>query len=147
MMHVPSAAAKIWWPCSRLVHSLTTQDFFGFLPKVLTSCRSLARRGQPCIMSALTASQLFRIQLLGTQSTQTKLWMTSSCRSSFSYTLNILSLLFKGANFICLKLWAFSGAAQPWKIWKCLPSGWFGSFIWNPLALLLMSVCWFNVVV
>lgn len=112
----------------------------------------MARRGQPCIMSALTAAQLFRIQSLDTQSDQMKLWMTSLCRSSCSYRLNILSLLFKDANTIFPKLWAFSDASQPWVNMKIggmggLPSGWFGSFILNPGALLSMSVCWFNVVV
>lgn len=114
-MHAPSAAAKIWWPCSRLrLEPDNSGFFFCFLSKVLTSCRSLASRGQPCIMSALTAAQLFWIQSPDTQSDQKKLWMTSSCRSSCSYSLNILSLLFKGANSICPKLWAFSGASQPW---------------------------------
>lgn len=90
------------------VHSLTTQVFFFcFRPNVVTSCRSSARRGQSSIMSALTAGQLFWIQSLDTQRDQTKLWMTSSCRSSCSYSLNILYLRFKGANSGCL-LWCLT---------------------------------------
>lgn len=40
---------------------LTTQELF---PKSKCLCHSLARRGQPCIMSALTAVQLYKIQSL-----------------------------------------------------------------------------------
>lgn len=128
------------------VQGLTTQDFFLFVlfPNIMTSCRFLASRGQPCIMSALTAKQLFWIQSLDTQSDLTKLWMTSSCRSSCSYSSN---LLFKGANF---NAWSCGPSLVPHKSENRqggLSSAWFGSFILNPGALLSMSVCWFIAVV
>ena len=124
IMRVPSAAAKIWWPCSRLClrpgDSGFFFSFFVFLPKVLTSWRSLARRGQPCLISALTVAQLFWIQSLDTQSDQTKLW---------TIIYSILSLLFKDANFICPEgpvfLWCLrtlskceNGGPSLWLVWQ-----------------------------
>lgn len=55
---------------SDCVYSVKTQVFLLFcffsslFPKFRCLCHSLARRGQPCIMSALTAVQLDRIQSL-----------------------------------------------------------------------------------
>lgn len=73
-------------------------------------CHSLAHRGQPCIMSALTAMQLYRIQSLDRSkqkpwrtvhrvcfwesdifnTEQIKLRITSPCRSTSIYSLNLL---------------------------------------------------------
>lgn len=48
------------------VFSGTTQELFfsSVFPKSKCLCQSSARRGQPCIMSALTAMQLYLIQSL-----------------------------------------------------------------------------------
>lgn len=61
-MHIiPSNKNKIKKK-SGSVYSVTTQELFSQSLNVL--CHSLARRGQPCIMSALTAVQLYMIQSL-----------------------------------------------------------------------------------
>lgn len=137
-------------------------------PKSKCLCHSLARRGQPCIMSALTAVQLYRIQSLderrakepcaGCPSPSTLTILTVNNRS---YSLNILYWWNLASVFAlsCLKLYVRPRTclvSHP--VPKCerqplltdtgpgvghTHSCWFGSFISNPGAPLLMWVCWF----
>lgn len=64
-MHFTSPATKSD-ASHQAVFTVTTQEFFVYLcfQSLKVLCHSLACRGQPCIMSALTAMQLYMIQSL-----------------------------------------------------------------------------------
>lgn len=65
IMHFTSPATKSD-ASHQAVFTVTTQEFFVYFcfQSLKVLCHSLACRGQPCIMSALTAMQLYMIQSL-----------------------------------------------------------------------------------
>lgn len=203
IVHITSPATKSDALTYQAVFAVWQLRIF-FLPcfqSLKCLCHSLARRGQPCIMSALTAMQLYRIQSLDRSkqklwrtvhrvcfwesnifnTDQIKLWITCPCRSTSIYCSNIpyivLNLIFEGAHVA--PVWsdslspALSFMSGLWPVWCCVMCQnvegslltadtwsiprvydlrwagghthhcWFGSFISNPGAPLLMWVCWF----